>query len=58
MLRLLLVKDEKDSDLHAQDNNESLDHGKAILKYLTLLWANSEHIICADSYFASVSSAE
>ena len=58
MLRLLLVKSEEDSHLHTQENNEGLQHGTAILKYLVLPWANSEQGVCADSYFASVSSAE
>ena len=58
MLRLLFVKDEKYSDIHTQENNKGLDHRTAILKYLTLPWANSERGVCADSYFSSVSSAE
>ena len=36
MLRLLLVNIEEDYDLHTQDNNEGLQHGTAILKYLVL----------------------
>ena len=58
MLRLLLVKSEEYSHLHTQENNEGLQHVTAILKYLVLPWANSERGVCADSYFASVSSAE
>ena len=58
MLRLLLVKSEEDSHLHTQENNEGLQHGNAILKYLVVPWANSERGVCADSYFASVSSTE
>ena len=58
MLRLLLVKSGKYSHLHTQENNEILQHGNDILKYLVLPWANSERGVCADSYFASVSSAE
>ena len=58
MLRLLLVKSEEYYHLHTQDNNEGLQHGTAILKYLVVPWANSERSVCADSYFASVSSAE
>ena len=58
ILLLLIVKDEEDYDLHTQDNNEGLDHGTAIPKYLTLHWANSQRDVCADSYFASVRSAE
>ena len=58
MLQLLLVKSEEDSHLHKQENNEGFQHGTDILKYLVLPWANSERGVCADSYFASVSSAE
>ena len=57
MLRLLSVKSEEDSDLHTQENNKGLQHGTDILKYLVLPWDNSERGVCADSYFASVSSA-
>ena len=35
-----------------------MQNGTAILKYLVVPWANSERGVCADSYFASVSSAE
>ena len=58
MLWLLLVKSEEDSDLYTQENNEGFQHGTDILKYLVLPWANSEQGVCADSYFASVSSEE
>ena len=58
MLRLLLVKSAENSHLHTQENNEGLQHGTAILKYLVLPRANSERGDCADSYFALVSSAE
>ena len=58
MLRLLLVKSEEDYHLHTQENNEGLQHGTAILKYVVVPWANYERGVCADSYFASVSSAE
>ena len=58
MLRLLLVKSEEDSHLHTEENNEGLQHGTAILKYIVLPWANSERGVCANSYFALVSSAE
>ena len=58
MLWLLLVKSEEDSHLKTQENNDSLLHGTAIFKYLVVPWANSERGVCADSYFASISSAE
>ena len=42
MLRLLLMKDKQDSDIHTQDKNEGLAHGISIIKHLTLTWDNSE----------------
>ena len=58
MLQLLLVNSEEDSHLHTQENNEGLKHGTTILKYIVVPSANCEQGVCADSYFASVSSAE
>ena len=58
MLRLLIVKSAEDSDLHTLENDEGIAHGTSILKYLCLPWANTRRGVCADSYFASVSSAE
>ena len=58
MLRLLLVKSEEDSDLSTLEREDGIPHGTHILKYLTLPWANSRRGACADSYFASVTSAE
>jgi hypothetical protein len=40
------------------ENSDGLAHGTSILKYLMLPWANSGRGLCADSYFASVASAE
>ena len=58
MLWLLLVKSEEDFPLKTQENNEGLQHGTAILNYRVVTRANSERGVCADSCFASVSSAE
>ena len=58
MLRLLLVNSGEDSHLKTKENNEGLQHGTSILKYLVVPWANSEQGVCVDSCFASVSSAE
>ena len=52
------MKDEQDSDIHTQENNAFLAHRTFIIKYLTLTWANSERVFCANYYFASISSAE
>ena len=58
MLRLLLVKSEEETDLSSIEREDGIPHGTHILKYLTLPWANSRRGVCADSYFASVTSAE
>ena len=52
------MKNEEDSKLHTQENNEGLVHGTTILKYLLLPRAYSKRGICADSYFPSVLSVE
>jgi len=40
------------------DGEEVLPHGGAILKMLVMPWAQSDRIVCADSYFASVTAAK
>ena len=58
MLCLLKVKNIEESDLHTLENDEGIAHGTSILKYICLPWANTRRGVCADFYFASVSSAE
>ena len=58
MIRLLLVKSEESSELSTVERDDGIPHGTHILKYLTLPWANTRRGVCADSYFASVTSAE
>ena len=41
MMRLLIVKNAKDSDLHKLYNDEGITHGTSILKYICLPWANT-----------------
>ena len=58
MLRLKL---EKMLDLNVQarlEENEGLNHGCIVLKDLVRPWFNTQRIVCADSYFASVITAE
>ena len=50
------ISGEEESELHTVENNEGLTHGIAILKYLISPWAHCQRGVCADSYFASVSS--
>ena len=54
MMRLNLVKG---GSYH--DNVENgVTHGASVLMEIVLLWVNTHGIVCADSYFASVTAAE
>ena len=59
MIRLKLVKTstEEAADSIAEDDQGHL-HGTKVLLNLILPWANSDRVVCADSYFASVGAAE
>ena len=41
-----------------QDDEDNLPHGKKVPKEIVLPWANTDRIVCAGSYFASVTAAE
>ena len=43
---------------YQEDDRENIPHGTKVLKELVMLWANTDKIVCADSYFASVPDAE
>ena len=58
MLRLKLVKTAEEEGAHLEEAGEGLNHGTKVLKYLVTPWAHTDRIVCADSYFASVSTAE
>ena len=58
ILCLLIVKSTEDSDLHTLENDEGIAHETSIFKYICLPWDNTRCGVCADSYFASVLSAE
>ena len=59
MIRLKLVKTatEEEANSIAVDSNGSL-HGANVLYSLICPWTNTDRIVCADSYFASVQAAE
>jgi hypothetical protein len=46
--------DGQEQNSHMQPGDGGLLHGTAVLKYLVLPWAQTDRIVCADSYFASV----
>ena len=56
MLRLRLVKSQEDNENLQQD--DELNHGTNILLDLLRPWYNTDRVVCADSYFASVQTAE
>ena len=59
MLRLKLVKNAEAEGVGngSQEDNSGLIHGCVVLKELVQPWFNSNRTVCADSYFASVSTA-
>ena len=56
MLRPELVTTENEQ--RQREYEDTHQHGTAVLRRLVSPWAGSRRIVCADSYFASVSSAE
>ncbi|CAJ1960884.1 unnamed protein product, partial [Cylindrotheca closterium] len=62
MIRLRLVKtNEQEADEQEEDKtteHNGLPHGFQMMKELVLPWLNSWSVVCADSYFASVTAAE
>ena len=57
MMQLRIVKSENNEE-EQQDDRDNLPHGTKVLKEILMPWANTDRIICADSYFAAVPSAE
>jgi hypothetical protein len=58
MIRLCLVKSSDDYDDNHDNEVDGLPHGTKVLKSLVEPWSHSDRIVCADSYFASVKTAE
>ena len=56
MMRLRIVKSAKNEEEHKDDKNNP-PHGTKVLKELVMSWANTDRIVCADSYFASVTAS-
>ena len=56
-MRLRIVKSAKNEE-EQKDDEDNLPHGTKVLKELVMPWANTDRIVCADSYFASVPAAE
>lgn len=58
MIRLKIVEMAENEMSRQQEEDDGLLHGTMVMKQLILPWANTNRIVCADSYFASVPSAE
>ena len=56
-MRIRIVKSTKNEE-DQQDDRYNLPHGTKVLKKIVMIWANTDRIVCADSYFASVPAAE
>ena len=57
MIRLRILKSANNEEEHQYDK-ENLPHGTKVLKELVMPWDNTDRIVCAGSYFASVPTAE
>ena len=60
MMSLQIVRHIAESEfpIYVVEEPDSIPHGTSILKYLVLPWAQNSRGVCADSYFASVTTAE
>jgi hypothetical protein len=59
MLQLKLVKTAREeSTIIEAEDDAGLNHGTVITKELVKPWFNTDRIVCADSYFASVATAK
>ena len=52
------MKTAKEESNHIMENAAGLPHGTQVLAELVYPWGNTDRIVCADSYFASVASAQ
>ena len=58
VLQLKIAKHIETEDLHLVRGPDKLPHGTSVLKYLVLPWAQTSREVCADLYFASVTTAQ
>lgn len=57
MLRLSVVTSAEYSRAVDDTHDDALPHGTHVLKRLVAPWAGTQRVVCADSYFASVTAA-
>ena len=58
MLRLSVVTSTEHRQETAAGDNDGQPHGTAVIKNLVAPWAGTTLVVCADSYFASVATAQ
>jgi len=58
MLRLSVVTSTEHRQETAAGDNDGQPHGTAVIKNLVAPWAGTTRVVCADSYFASVATAQ
>lgn len=58
LVKTSLAEEEGREAIEEEDENTEFNHGTKILKMLVQPWIRSDRIVCADSYFASVATAE
>ena len=58
MLQLSIVTTAEHRQQTATGDDDGLPHGTAVLRKLVAAWAGSRRVVCADSYFASVTAAQ
>jgi Transposase IS4 len=57
-LKLVKTATEQQATSPYNDEDDGLTHGTRVLKELISPWFHSDRVVCADSYFASVKTAE
>jgi len=58
MLRLSVVTTAEHRQEDATGKEDDLPHGTAVLKKSVAPWAGTKRVLCADSYFASVTATQ
>ena len=56
-MQIRIIKSAKNEE-YQKDDQDNIHNSKKLLKELVTPWANTDRIVCADSYFVSVPAAE
>ena len=57
MIQPIIVKSARNEE-EQEDDKENIPHGTKVLKGLVIIWDHTYKIVCAESYFASVTAEE